>query len=111
MTQREAIDRFVTFPLLPTLTQSTMATLMSDSSSDQEEDTNADLKINTSYANAYNRFREKEVFQTLKDRYGEDAAKDRMLDRDSDTSSSDEEEDEEAEELTEEVERDFFKVS
>ena len=94
-----------------------MATLLDDSSAssasdhEENEEGNEGFKINSAYATSYNRFREKEVYQTLKDRYGEDAARGKMdeaMDDDDDTSGSSEDED--AEELTEEVERDFFKT-
>ena len=81
-------------------------------SSDDEEDT-GELKINESYATSYNRFREKEQFQKLKDKYGEEAAKktldgDECLDDSEDDSSSSEDEDAEA--LTGQIEKDFFKT-
>lgn len=79
-------------------------------SSDEEEDS-GNLNINESYATSYNRFREKEQFQKLKDKYGEEAAKKTLNenedDSDDESSSS---EDDEAEALTEQIERDFFKT-
>ena len=79
-------------------------------SSDDDEDT-GQLNINESYATSYNRFREKEQFQKLKDKYGEEAAKKELNgnDDDSDDESSSSE-DEEAEALTEQMEKDFFKT-
>ena len=78
--------------------------LDSDSDDDSQE-----FKINENYAENYNKFREKEVYQKLKDKYGEDAAK-KNLDNALEEDSSDESEDDEAEALTEEVEKDFFKT-
>ena len=87
-----------------------------DSDSEEEEmvddsSGSKEFKINQSYAESYNRFREKEHYQKLKDKYGEDAAKrnldDALGDDDESTSES---EDEDAEALTEEVEKDFFKT-
>ena len=80
-------------------------------SSDEEEDT-GQLNINESYATSYNRFREKEQFQKLKDKYGEEAAKKALNGNeddleDDDSSSS---EDDEAEALTDQIEKDFFKT-
>ena len=77
-------------------------------SSDDDEDV-GDLKINEAYATSYNRFREKEQFQKLKDKYGEEAAKnaqngDEGLDDSEDSSSS---EDEDAEALTDKIEKDL----
>ena len=79
-------------------------------SSDDDDDT-GQLNINESYATSYNRFREKEQFQKLKDKYGEEAAKKELNgnDDDSDDESSSSE-DEEAEALTEQMEKDFFKT-
>ena len=39
--------------------------------SSDDEGTSTDLKINEAYATNYNRFREKEQYQKLKDKYGE----------------------------------------
>jgi len=80
--------------------------------SGDEEDT-GELKINQGYATSYNRFREKEQFQKLKDKYGEKAAQktlsgeDGLDDSEEDSSSS---EDEDAEALTGQIEKDFFKT-
>ncbi len=65
--------------------------------------------VNQSYARSYEQFRHKEVFQRLKDKYGEEAARDRIRDAqyESDTSSS---EDEDGREWTEQVDRDFFRT-
>ncbi len=85
-----------------------MASLLtSDLSSDEAED----ISINKNYAESYNRFREKEVFQKLKDKYGDKAARVKMEGgNDSESSSSSEEEDEDAKEWTEDVERDFLRT-
>nr|CAD7432669.1 unnamed protein product [Timema monikensis] len=73
---------------------------------ENNSDSDLDIKINKNYADRYNTWREKEEFQKLKNKYGEDAVN--KLD-DNDESSSDEE-NENAKELTEEFERDFLKT-
>ena len=78
--------------------------------SSDEEDT-GQFKINESYATSYNKFRGKEQYQKLKDKYGDEAAKKSLNGReedDSDESSSSE--DETAEALTGQIEKDFFKT-
>ena len=79
--------------------------------SSDDEGTSTDLKINEAYATNYNRFREKEQYQKLKDKYGEEAANKTINgnvdDSDDESSSS---EDEMADALTEEVEKNFFKT-
>lgn len=90
---------------------SKLLSLSSDSSSDEDNDVG--IKINEKYAQNYNQFREKEVYQKLKDKYGEDGANRKIkqnLEEDDEDSSDDEEEDSDAEELTKEVEMDFFKT-
>jgi len=85
-----------------------------DSDSESDEDLCTDTKgkefqINEGYAENYNRFREKEVYQKLKDKYGEDAAK-KSLEEAMEDASDSESEDDDAEALTEQVEKDFFKT-
>ena len=79
--------------------------------SSDDEGTSTDLKINEAYATNYNRFREKEQYQKLKDKYGEEAANKAINgnvdDSDDESSSS---EDEMADALTDEVEKNFFKT-
>ena len=87
--------------------------LLDSSSSSEDEETENDLKINEGFAKVFNTYREKEEFQRLKSKYGEEAAKSKLnLDNndDSETDSSSEEEDEDAEKWTEEHEKDFFKT-
>ncbi len=82
----------------------------SDSSSDEgDSGTNVNLKINESYAENYNRYREKEVYQRLKDKHGEAAANQKMDEIESSSESS-EEEDSDGKEWTEETDKDFFKT-
>jgi protein KRI1 len=92
-----------------------------ESSSDEEEEQNRTgqgtsngLTINSNYASAYQRFREKELFQKLKDKYGEAAAKEKLeanADRQNDSDDSESEsEDDDAKEWTEDMDRDFFKT-
>merc|ERR1712223_1902311 len=78
----------------------------------EDEETENNLKINEGFAKVFNTYREKEEFQRLKSKYGEEAAKSKLnLDKDdSETDSSSEEEDEDAEKWTEEHEKDFFKT-
>ena len=86
--------------------------LDSSSSSEDEEDQSQELKINEGFAQAFNRYREKEEYQRLKTKYGEEVAN-AKLNRDNDdddSSSSDEEEDEEGKDWTEDHEKDFFKT-
>ena len=83
--------------------------LDSDSASEAEEENNDGLKINEQYAKVFNQYREKEEFQRLKAKYGEEVANEK-LNFDSDSSESSETEDEEAEQWTEEHEKDFFKT-
>ncbi len=87
------------------------ALLPSDSDTDEEtpvaststSSSTGKLKINQSYAKNYDRFREKEVYQRLKDKYGHEG------DQGGDgESSSEEDEDEDGREWTEQVDRDFF---
>ena len=79
---------------------------------DDEEAEDGELKINEAYAASYNRFREKEQYQKLKDKYGEEAAKKTVDERNDEDDDSDESssEDETAEALTEEIEKDFFRT-
>ena len=87
-----------------------------DSGSESEDDDlggdkgGKEFKINESYAESYNRFREKEVYQKLKDKYGEDAAKKSLEEAMEEDSEDSESEDDDAEALTEQVEKDFFKT-
>lgn len=82
----------------------------SSSSSDSESDSGT-LKVNAQYAQVYNTFREKEVYQKLKAKYGDEAQSHREDDHaSSSSSSSDESEDEDAHELTDQVEKDFYKT-
>ncbi|TRY76750.1 hypothetical protein TCAL_08550 [Tigriopus californicus] len=82
----------------------------SSSSSDSDSDSGP-LKVNAQYAQVYNTFREKEVYQKLKDKYGAESHADEHASLDgSGSSSSDESEDEEAQELTDQVEKDFYKT-
>ncbi|KAK3577521.1 hypothetical protein CHS0354_026477 [Potamilus streckersoni] len=62
---------------------------------------NESLKINKAYAEKYDKWRQKEELQKLKDKYGDD------LDTDSDSSSS-ETEDEDAEALTDKLEKEWL---
>lgn len=82
---------------------------MDDLFASSDEDGEQSLNINEDYAKSYNRFREKEVFQKLKDKYGEDVANQKM-DQVEDDSDDETSEDESAEELTEDVEKDFFRT-
>ena len=82
--------------------------LDSDSSSDNEEDTKEPLKINENYAKVFNQYREKEEYQRLKAKYGEEVANEKL--NEIEDSSSSEEEDDEAEQWTEEHEKDFLKA-
>ena len=53
--------------------------LDSSSSSSEDEDENAEkLKINEGFAQAFNRYREKEEYQKLKDKYGETVANSKL---------------------------------
>ncbi|XP_022102879.1 protein KRI1 homolog [Acanthaster planci] len=67
-----------------------------------ESDDDLEFRINTKFAESYNKWRRKEELQKLKDRYGEDIT--------DELSSSSEEEDEEAEGLTAQIEKDFLKT-
>merc|ERR1711981_509495 len=80
----------------------------SDSSSSDDEET--DLKINEDFAKNFNQYREKEEFQKLKAKYGEEAAKSKLDFDKLDESSSSSSEDEEAEKWTNEHEKAFFKT-
>ena len=71
---------------------------------------NQELKINEGFAQAFNRYREKEEYQRLKNKYGEEVANAKLNRDDDDSSSSDEEEDEEGKDWTEDHEKDFFKT-
>ncbi|XP_070381213.1 protein KRI1 homolog isoform X1 [Dermacentor albipictus] len=71
--------------------------------SDSDSDDVGELKLNESYAKNYNRWREKEELQKLKDKYGEDVTLDC-------SSSSSESEDEDAEELTPALEKKFLET-
>ena len=84
--------------------------LDSDSSSDENEETTKSepLKINENYAKVFNQYREKEEYQRLKAKYGEEVANDKL--NEIEDSSSSEEEDDEAEQWTEEHETDFLKA-
>ena len=79
-----------------------------------DDDETGEFKINDAYATSYNRFREKEQFQKLKDKYGEEAAKKALNvkddENDSDEDESSSSEDETAEALTDKIEKDFFKT-
>nr|CAG4648651.1 EOG090X05XL [Polyphemus pediculus] len=76
---------------------------------DNSEDEN-DLKINNSYAENYNQWREKEEYQKLKDKYGEGAAMRMINDVDEDSSSTSESEDDTGEAWTRESEENFLKT-
>nr|CAG4651816.1 EOG090X05XL [Triops cancriformis] len=76
---------------------------------DESEGANFGFSVNKEYADNYNKWREKEEFQKLKDRYGDSAALLRDND-DEETSSTSESEDEVGEAWTEEMDRDFFKT-
>ncbi len=76
-----------------------MDILESDSSSDEES-----LHINETYAEKYNKWRQKEELQKLKDKYGD------VQEEDGEEDSSDESEDEDAEALTEQLETDWLKT-
>ena len=81
----------------------------SSSSSEDEEETVNELKINEGFAQAFNRYREKEEYQKLKDKYGETVANAKLNQvGDDDSSSTDEEEDEEAKGWTKDNEKDFL---
>ena len=84
--------------------------LDSDSSSDENDETTKSepLKINENYAKVFNQYREKEEYQRLKAKYGEEVANDKL--NEIEDSSSSEEEDDEAEQWTEEHETDFLKA-
>ncbi|XP_038067985.1 protein KRI1 homolog [Patiria miniata] len=62
-----------------------------------------EFRINTKFAENYDKWRRKEELQKLKDRYGENFAEES-------SSSSSEEEDEDAEGLTAQIEKDFLKT-
>ncbi|XP_077499123.1 protein KRI1 homolog [Amblyomma americanum] len=78
-----------------------MADLFEGSDSDSGDV--GELKLNEDYAKNYNRWREKEELQKLKDKYGENVAFDS-------SSSSSESEDEDAEELTPALEKKFLET-
>ena len=86
--------------------------LDSSSSSSEDEDENAEkLKINEGFAQAFNRYREKEEYQKLKNKYGETVANSKLKQDnsdDDDSSSTDEEEDEDAKGWTKDNEKDFL---
>ncbi|KAL3209276.1 hypothetical protein MRX96_009268 [Rhipicephalus microplus] len=71
--------------------------------SDSDSDDVGELKLNEDYAKNYNKWREKEELQKLKDKYGENVALDS-------SSSSSESEDEDAEELTPTFEKKFLET-
>ncbi|KAM7286801.1 protein KRI1 homolog [Ixodes scapularis] len=77
-----------------------MADLLAGGSDSDEE---VELKLNEDYAKNYNKWREKEELQKLKDKYGDGATLDS-------SSSSSESEDEDAEELTPDVEKKFLET-
>lgn len=72
--------------------------LLDSSSSSEDEEPENDLKINENFAKKFNTYREKEEFQRLKSKYGEEAAKSKLNlnENDSEDDSSSEEEDENA---------------
>jgi protein KRI1 len=82
------------------------------SSSEDEEDTDnkQGFKINENFAQVFNKYREKEEYQKLKDKYGEEAANSKLGYDEEDSSSSDEEEDDDAKDWTEDTDKDFFKT-
>ncbi|XP_076353297.1 protein KRI1 homolog isoform X1 [Tachypleus tridentatus] len=77
-----------------------MSLFANENSSDSDDE----LKINSNYAARYNNWRQKEEFQKLKDKYGND-----VIDSGSSSGSS-ESEDENAKDLTPTVEKDFLKT-
>ncbi|XP_034945518.1 protein KRI1 homolog [Chelonus insularis] len=81
-----------------------MSKLFDDGGCDDNEE---ELKVNSSYANNYNKWRQKEELNKLKTKYG-DHLKD--LDSSEGSSESSSSEDEDGKELTEEFEKDFFKT-
>nr|CAH0107860.1 unnamed protein product [Daphnia galeata] len=83
-----------------------MATLFDEASSDDE----GNLKINSNYAEKYNQWREKEEYQKLKDKYGENSAMKMLVNGDGDSSSTSETEDEDGEAWDSEVEKQFFQT-
>ncbi|CAN7937194.1 unnamed protein product [Ixodes hexagonus] len=70
---------------------------------DSDSDGQVELKLNEDYAKNYNKWREKEELQKLKDKYGDAATLDS-------SSSSSESEDEDAEELTADIEKKFLET-
>nr|CAG4643951.1 EOG090X05XL [Lepidurus arcticus] len=74
---------------------------------EEPEEESLGFTVNKDYADRYNKWREKEEFQKLKDRYGDEATnwKDGG---DEETSSTSESEDEVGEAWTEDMDRDFF---
>lgn len=84
--------------------------LDSSSSSSEDENEESGFKINDDYAKVFNKYREKEEFQRLKAKYGEEAATSKLNEAQESDDSSSEEEDEDAEKWTDEHEKDFFKT-
>jgi len=88
---------------------------LDDSSGSEDEQSfekNGNFNINENFAKKFNTYREKEEFQRLKSKYGEETAKSKLglNDNDSGDDSDSETEDEDAEKWTEEDEKDFFKT-
>ena len=85
--------------------------LLLDSSSLEDELEEKDFKINENFAQVFNKYREKEEFQKLKNKYGEEMAKTKLnRDMETDDESSSSDEDEDGEEWSETHEKDFFKT-
>ncbi|XP_046617200.1 protein KRI1 homolog [Neodiprion virginianus] len=80
---------------------------MNDLFNSNHSDSDSELKINSSYAQNYNNWRQKEELNKLKTKYGEHIKDLHTSDEDSSTS---EEEDEDGKELTEAFEKNFYKT-